>query len=145
MFAVFFVWFASIVKYLSIVFGVLSVCMGSALLIWFIGTAIHNDVYTADKHKYPLSSKGGRWLAGVGIVVSLLWAVIPSEKTVYLMGGAYVGQSVIQSETAGKVKSILDNKLDQILGEMEKKTEKAVESVPAVKAVIEKTEETNKE
>ena len=42
-------------------------------------------------------------------------ALMPSEKTVYMMLGAYAAQSALQSETAGKVMLIVNQKLDQYL------------------------------
>ena len=139
MFAVFFVWFASVVPYISAVFfGIAAVLLGF-LLIWFLGVAIHNDSYREQK-KYPLTNgtSGGKWLMGLGIASALFWAMLPSEKTVYMMGGAYVGQSVIQSETAGKVKKLLDSKLDKYVEELEGKAKTEVKkNLPAVDAAVE--------
>lgn len=42
-------------------------------------------------------------------------ALVPTEKTVYMMLGAYTAQSALQSETATKVMLIVNKKLDQYL------------------------------
>lgn len=133
MFAMFFVWFASVLPFLSVVIGGTALALLISLGVWFISTAIHNDSYS-DQKKYPLASSGGKWLLGVGMAMSLFWAVIPSERTVYMMGGAYIGQSVVQSEAADKVKKILEAKLDEYVDELskKKKTLKPVET-PEVK------------
>ena len=47
-------------------------------------------------------------------------AVTPSEKTVYMMLGAYSVQTALQSETASKVMRIVNNKLEEYLKEVEK-------------------------
>jgi hypothetical protein len=45
----------------------------------------------------------------------------PSTNTVYMMAGAAYGKEAIQSETAVKVKKIIDSQLDKILEELDKK------------------------
>lgn len=54
-------------------------------------------------------------------IVGLL---IPDQKTIYMAAGAYMGQKVVQSETADKVVKILNSKLDEYLAEIEEKTKK---------------------
>jgi hypothetical protein len=56
------------------------------------------------------------------IVVSVaLASFIPSQKTMYMMAAAYAGEKLIQSqdfqETYGKLRFILNNKLDEIIAE----------------------------
>lgn len=133
MFAMFFVWFASVVPFLSVVIGGAALVMLIALGVWFIATALHNETNRPAK-KYPIAFSGGKWLLALGMVMSLFWAVIPSERTVYMMGGAYIGQSVVQSEAADKVKKILEAKLDEYVDELsaKKKIVKPVET-PEVK------------
>ena len=50
--------------------------------------------------------------------------LIPNQKTVYMMAGAYVSQKMVQSETADKVVKIVNRKLDDYLEEVEKKAGK---------------------
>lgn len=47
--------------------------------------------------------------------------LIPGAKTLYLMAGAAYGKEAIQSETAVKVKKIIDSQLDKILEELGQK------------------------
>ena len=46
---------------------------------------------------------------------------IPSSKTMYLIAAARYGQESLQSDTAKKVKTILDDKLDEMLKNLEEK------------------------
>ena len=57
----------------------------------------------------------GVWMMGL---------LIPNQKTVYMMAGAYVSQKMVQSETADKVVKIVNRKLDDYLEEVEKKAGK---------------------
>ncbi len=47
----------------------------------------------------------------------LLAALTPSEKTAYLMLGAYATQEVVESEFGSKVLTIINKELDKILTE----------------------------
>jgi general stress protein CsbA len=57
------------------------------------------------------------------IVVLLGTVIIPKQKTMYLMAGAYAGEKMIQSETGNKVLTILNVKLDAYVDEITKKVE----------------------
>ena len=62
----------------------------------------------------------------VALLTSCTKAILPSEKTLYLMGGAYATQAVVQSETADKVLKIVNSKLDEYLEEVEKSVKEEV-------------------
>ena len=59
------------------------------------------------------------------IISSLLVAIIPSEKTAWLMVGAYTGQKIAENEKvqelSGKVIQIIEKRIDQYLVEEAKK------------------------
>lgn len=48
------------------------------------------------------------------IILFVVVTLIPSERTMYLMGGAYLGQQIIKSDTMGKVSDIINLKLDNV-------------------------------
>ena len=58
------------------------------------------------------------------MVFAFIATLLPSEKTMYLAGAAYMGQKAVQSEAADKVVKILNNKLDEYLKEAEDKLKK---------------------
>ena len=47
--------------------------------------------------------------------------LIPSSKTLYMMAGVSYNKEAVQSETALKIKKLIDGKLDEALAELEKK------------------------
>lgn len=58
-------------------------------------------------------------------VVSIISILLPSEKTAYIMVGAYTAQKVAENpevqKLSGKVLTIIENKLDTYVDEAEKK------------------------
>ena len=61
------------------------------------------------------------------LVLSILLSIvilIPSERTMYLMAGLYTGDKVLdtvsQTETFQKAEQLLNRKLDEMLGDIEK-------------------------
>lgn len=44
-----------------------------------------------------------------------LYVVIPSQQTIYMISGVYVGNEVVQSETGKKVMKVIDLKLDEYI------------------------------
>lgn len=56
----------------------------------------------------------------VPLVLATVACIIPSQRTMYKMAGAYFTQEVVLSDTAGKVKKLLDSKLDEYIIELEK-------------------------
>lgn len=62
-----------------------------------------------------------KWVS-ITVVVSVIFnTLLPSKKSMYLMAAAYAGEMVVNSnafdETYGKLRSILNNKLDEIIQE----------------------------
>ena len=46
--------------------------------------------------------------------------IIPTERILYMMAGAYAGQQALESETASKIVKVINIKLDKYLVEIEK-------------------------
>lgn len=65
-----------------------------------------------------------KWPATVMVVLLTSSALLPSQKTMYLMAAAYGSQKMVQSEAADKVVKILNSKLDEYLKEAEDKLKK---------------------
>lgn len=77
-----------------------------------------------DYHKKEFSSfKAVVRNSLVALLVTVFTAaLIPSEKTMYLMLAGYGAQQSIQSETAAKVLKVIDKKLDEYLQELPSKS-----------------------
>jgi hypothetical protein len=120
-----FVWFASVIGNIAVVLTLgATACLGT-FIIMVLAVAIHNETARSDdKRKYPLSNKMGKWALSLAFVGYMISAILPSEKTMYLMAGAYAGQQALQSETAAKVVTIVNSKLDEYIAEAEKSLKK---------------------
>lgn len=57
------------------------------------------------------------WIGSLLLVVS---AILPSKDTMYLMAGGFMGQHVVMSDTAMKIKQIVDLHLDEQLKKLTK-------------------------
>jgi hypothetical protein len=108
-----FIYLASVSGQLKAALLILSLISGVASsLIWAI---FYLDSGHSDK-VHTLSRIVAISMAGLFIS-----CLLPEAKTLYLMAGAVYGKEAIQSETAIKVKKIIDSQLDKILEELDKK------------------------
>ena len=64
-----------------------------------------------------------RYILVLSILLSIV-ILIPSERTMYIMAGLYTGDKVLdtvsQTETFQKAEQLLNQKLDEMLGDIEK-------------------------
>lgn len=119
-----FVWLASVVGNLSAFFGMTATACLFMFFCMTVGVAMHNDLYSRDKKTYTIRTGMGKLLMSYVVVAYIIAALIPSQKTMYLMAGAYGSQKVVQSEAADKVVKIVNSKLDEYLEEAEKTLKK---------------------
>ena len=127
-----FIWFASVVESIKTGFGViLTLCIAYAGFKVFWAMLNADTEYTKrwepEKYKKAMEIFKFKWLRGIGTVMVILGfivAVIPTEKTLYMMAAGYGTQRVVQSETADKVLKIVNGKLDEYLLEIEEKVKK---------------------
>lgn len=114
--AALFVWFAGTVSALSHWFS----NTGTVLLVVAVGWMIIHTMLDSPYYEKapPYKTKPFKWVLSCGIACSFISAVLPSEKTTYWMAGAYVGQTVVQSEVGDKVGKLLNQKLDEYLTEV---------------------------
>lgn len=132
--AMMFVWFAGVSQAIKIFLGMTSaiMCLSVIFIPLFAGMASCDDSTVS-----TLAKKLAKWLLPVAFVMFGISACMPSEKTTYMMAGAYVGQKVlVESDASQKVYSIINKKLDAYL--TEDSTEKAEK---AVRKTAEKVEE----
>lgn len=82
------------------------------LFVFWVGVlaALDGRRYSFDRFSKNLRN------ATIGVfALGVITAVIPSEKTMYLMLAGYTAQTVIQSETTDKVLKVINTKLDSYL------------------------------
>lgn len=121
-----FIWLASNIGYLSGWLG--GVATAAFFLnggLWVIYCLCHLDATEENRNKFKkFNFRTAKWTIPFAVFLTLLTALLPSEKTLYLMAGGYFGQQVVQSEQVGKVVKIIDIKLDEYLKEAEEKLTK---------------------
>ena len=113
------VWLAGVSQSIGNAFSFMG-WIASALSICGYGLWI---IFSKNDKSFPEPPKK-RYAIPVIALSVMVWVVgllMPDQKTVYMATGAYLGQKVIQSETADKVVKILDVKLDEYLKEAEDK------------------------
>lgn len=104
---VFLIWFAGIVEGLKAALGILAglIFLGvSTVKLWQV---LNNDD--------PLKLKNRVYILFVFCMG--LSVVLPSEKTVYYMGAAYLGVEAVQSNVGKKVVSVIEMKIDEYIAE----------------------------
>lgn len=112
------VWAADVLPSIAafVIFLCISVLAVSAVA--FMNTACSS--YINDKEVSKLS----KHLCIISLVILLLAFLVPSKNTIYLMTGAYMTQSVYESEVGKKIVRILEIKMEEALVDMEKKSKK---------------------
>ena len=109
----------------------------------FIGLTIAKMVYVAPSdydRKYKLEeytetkNAVNRWWKTVGVVVGVVAfvnVITPSEKTMYVMVGAYAAQKITENDKvismSSKVLKIIETKLDGYIDDAEKELKQKVE------------------
>lgn len=126
-----FVWLASVIGSVSSFLNGLGLCMLVSICAWvflnFTSRGEYQKEYKPEVYENAGNNlKSKLWKFGVFIAVMFMFlaSVIPSQKTLYIMAGAYAGQKALQSETAGKVLTIVNSKLDEYIAEAEKSLKK---------------------
>jgi hypothetical protein len=79
-------------------------------------TAIDND-YNSEYIKNRVNIRNKLMIAT--FVLAVVSALLPNERTMYMMAGAHIGKEAIESETASKIHKIIDKKLDEYMQQLE--------------------------
>lgn len=81
------------------------------------------DIEMQDTFKKFIKPNIKRYILVLSILLSIV-VLIPSERTMYIMAGLKTGDKVLdtvsQSETFQKAEQLLNQKLDKMLGDVEK-------------------------
>lgn len=90
-----------------------------AVFAYSLVVAIQNsDTYAETKVIYQK-----RWVIGL-VVFGVLSSLVPSERTMWLMAGAYGTQKLVQSEVGADVLAIINLKIKKELADMKKESSK---------------------
>ena len=81
------------------------------------------DIEMQDTFKKFIKPNIKRYILVLSILLNIV-VLIPSERTMYIMAGLYSGDKVLdtvsQPETFQKAEQLLNQKLDEMLGDLEK-------------------------
>lgn len=121
MFLVLFIYLVDVIGSIDIIVSVIL----SVLVFLFIVSAVSIGSSKLENEKTdPGIMKLFKTLTVAVAILLSVKILLPSEKTMYLMAGAYVGQQIITNEAVSnkleKVNKIIDYKLDDIIAEYEK-------------------------
>lgn len=114
--------------------GLIITCAVIVTITRFVGFSIES--WDSQRERELKSAKAAfcdKWLKRMGITLAILVPLsilIPSEKTAYMMVGAYAAQKVAENEkvqaTGQKVLTIIEQKLDTYIDEGIKESQKKI-------------------
>ena len=73
--------------------------------------------------------KINKGLVVLSVLLVLIFTVIPSSKTAWMMTAAYAGQSVVQSDTAKKLGVLIEKKLEGLIEEADSQAKGKIKEV----------------
>lgn len=108
-----FIWVASIIN------GLKYLVLGTGAAILFVNIS-RCSVFLGAFDRPPYErTKSFKIYSLVGIAILYAGTLLPSERTMYMMAGGYLGQAATQSKTASLVVDIIDSKLEEYATELE--------------------------
>ena len=123
------VYFASVVEGLSTFLGVAAFtlfCMSIAFIITLLcgKLGVREYSHTTEQELEnelkikKILTKSIKWTIPFAIVLALISALLPTERTVYLMTAAYATQTIAQNDRVQKIGSDVLEVVEKKLGEM---------------------------
>jgi len=112
-----FVYLAGLTNSLIVFSALIAVVSGIALIVYSI-YSMGVNIEISGHHRYQK-----RWVIGWILFVGIA-SLIPSERTLWLMAGAYGTQKVVQSEVGADVLEIINLKIKKELADMKKESTK---------------------
>lgn len=113
-----FVYLASFVNRLGILFSTTTIIGSIGIVAYLLFISFYVSI---ENKPFNLFYKTLRNSCIAVFCLGFFTITIPSEKTMYMMAGAYATQSVVQSETMQKVVDIINLKLDEELAKVKPK------------------------
>ena len=127
------VYVISLLKPIGIAIGISTFIVGVVALLWWIGWLATRDYRPDDQ----VSSKMPRRWTIATVLLILVSSVFPSEKTAYLMVGAYATQKIAEApktqELGAEVLKIIELKIKHYAAEAEKEMFEKLEKETAKK------------
>lgn len=117
-----FVYLAGLTNSLIVFSALIAVVSGIALIVYSI-YSMGVNIEISGHHRYQKHRYQKRWVIGWILFVGLA-SLIPSERTLWLMAGAYGTQKVVQSEVGADVLEIINLKIKKELADMKKESGK---------------------
>jgi SNF family Na+-dependent transporter len=111
-----FIYLASVAGDIKAVIGLTTIAFFMVMAVYGITTAI-DDGYNSEYIKNRVNIRNKLMIAT--FVLAVVSALLPNERTMYMMVGAHIGKEAIQSETASKIYKIIDKKLDEYTLQLE--------------------------
>ena len=105
-----FVYLAGLANSVSALFGLIG---GAVLLI--------SCMVTLFLYLEEMQHKIKRWWFISALSCCFISSIIPSEKTMYMMAGAYAAQTVATSSVASKTLELIESKIETELSNLKKK------------------------
>jgi hypothetical protein len=113
-----FVYLASVTLSIKVAAAFITLISGLALIAYTIYVIGFNIESSSSKLTYK-----NRWAVG-WICLVLLTSLIPSERTMWMMAGAYGAQKVVQSDVGTDVLALINLKIKKELADMKKESSK---------------------
>jgi hypothetical protein len=112
-----FIYLANVLDKVSVVFFTFGVLLIAAVVV---GVFARGMEYMDENSKKPWQPYCTTlvWLSFVSFIVS---ALLPSERTMYMMAGASLAKEAVNSATGQKVQAVVNAKLDEMLSDLTKK------------------------
>lgn len=110
-----FIYLASVAGDIKKVIVLAAVIFFMATVGWGIAAATEND-YKPEYGKELGNTRNK--LAIATFITAIVSALLPNERTMYMMLGARAGVGALQSETASKIRQIIDKKLDEYVQQL---------------------------
>ena len=108
---------AAIFFYLSDVLNSISAICAIFSIIVLIGGAVYTGAYAMEYEKYH----GRNWIwiwPGIALFIA---ALIPSQKTMYMMAASVLGEQALESKVGQQLKELVELKLEEELSKLKEK------------------------
>jgi hypothetical protein len=119
------IYFAEILGGLSFLFSFIFImlCIGIAVgtIIWLMKTFGYDSEDEDNLIRSARAARITKKMILAAVIVVSVDILIPNSRTVYLIAASEIGEQVLNTETAVKLKKIIDHKLDEIIAEQEGK------------------------
>lgn len=101
------------------IFSLLVIAILVFAIIWALNAFGCDSEDEDAQNRSAKALKTIKTLARISVIVGIVGIFIPGERTVYLIAASEMGEQVLSTDTAIKLKKIIDYKLDEIIAQEE--------------------------